>query len=173
MQVLPFIDVAKFTTDIDAHQDDIQEAMRTQTSLTAYYGIQHAAAEKQLNRMKLVEKTMLASLGKEVRTDMLASGEKPSAASIDERVSVMAQVKTMALAIIDAQEIERVCKVAYDAFRTRRDMLVSLGNLQRATMQTGLTIRNAKDEVAGYHERRAGRSEGYRARREAAAAQGD
>jgi hypothetical protein len=135
--------------------------------MTAYYGIQHAGAAKQLDRVKLIEKTTLASFNKQMRIDMTARGEKPSAASVMDEVCLMPVAKTLALAVIDATEVERICKVAYDAFRTRRDMLVSLGNLKRAEMQTALQIRGAQDEIKGYGERRSGR-DAYRARREAA-----
>lgn len=170
MEIKTFIDVDKFTQDIDVGQNNLDEAIRQQTSLTAHYGIQHAAAEKQLNRIKLIEKTTRASMGKQTRADMVARGEKPSAASIEEEVNLLDPVKKLSLAVIDATEVERICKVAYDAFRTRRDMLVTSGNLRRAEMQTSLQIRSAQQEVEGYADRRAGR-DNYRARREAAAAQ--
>jgi len=50
---------------------------------------------------------------------------------------------------IDADEIYSVCKNAYDAFYSRREMLKSRGHLTTEEMRSNLTIRKAMDGASG------------------------
>lgn len=154
MQLDQIIDVDKFTTDIEAHQDDINEAMRTQTQMCAYYGMKHAAAQKQLQRVKLIEKTIRASVSKGIREKIVAAGDKVTVDAVRDATDLDAQVKSYSLILIDAQEIETICKVAYNAFRTRTEMLTSMGHMTRAQMNNNLTVRSAREAAQDYRQRR-------------------
>ena len=58
---------------------------------------------------------------------------------------------------IDADEIYSICKAAYDAFYTRREMLTSMGHMTREQMRANLTIKSAQDNMSDYRQRRAAR----------------
>jgi len=154
LQLEQFMDVDTFLKDIAAHQDDISEAMRTQTQMCAFYGIKHAGAQKQAARIKLLDKTTRASVAKRVRTELVNAGEKATADLVRDTVDLDGVVKTTALLLIDAEEIETITKMAYFAFRTRTEMLTGLGHLSRAQMQNNQTVQTARQSAESYRARR-------------------
>ena len=165
----PFIDAAVFLKEIEEDQDNLSEAMRKQTSMTAYYGLQHSKARKQKAKVELAVGTMEAQLTKLMRakliqsaaTDAELSSSKVEKVTIDQvkaEVAIHKSMRELYAYQIDANEIEAVCRVCYDAFRVRRDMLTSQGLLAREAMKTNQTIAAAREEVQGsYTARRAAR----------------
>jgi len=157
VQLAEYIDVDQFTKDIDTEQTDISEAMRTQTAKAAYYGIQLAKAQRQSAKAKLVLRTLEAKKGKEYRKDITDAGEKPTAQLVQEFVDTDNAVVKMRDILNNAEEIEHICKVAYEAFRTRRDMLTGLGMMTRAELNSGVRVSSGRREANNYRERRAAR----------------
>jgi hypothetical protein len=170
-----FIDVEVFTQEISEDITDLNEAMRKQTSRAAYYGMRAASAKTQAARIDNIVKATEAKLKVEHRRLLTEEavklaedeGGKPeritaemvqSAVFTDPRMLKLLQIQ------LEADEIKTVCNVASDAFRTRRDMLKSLGHLAIEQMRgpmrmTGGTTDplKAADE---YRARRAARGGG-------------
>ena len=168
LQVLPIIDVEKFTSEIMEEITDLTSAMRTQTARAAYYGIKSSEAKKQAARIDLHVKAVTAALNKHHRAELQKAaaddaeqnGGKPERITADMvQSAVLTDPRMMKLLNIqlEADEVAEICKVAYFAFKTRQEMLTSMGHMTRAQMQTNLTIRSAKDNVERYRQRRAGR----------------
>ncbi|MCG7348907.1 hypothetical protein [Sphingomonas sp. ACRSK] len=175
MQLDTFIDVEKFTAEVEEGLDDITEAMRTQTARAAWYGICHAKAKRQKNKVELLVKAVNAKLTKKYRKELTdaaneeaeATGKKPVSVTVDmvaAHVALDADALKWAQVQLEADEIEGVCRVAMDAFRTRSSMIVSLGNLTRDQLKTNTVIQSARDAAGGYKQRRADR-DSSRARR--------
>lgn len=172
MQLDTLIDVDQFIGEIDAEITDLTDAMRTQTARGAYYGIQHAAAKKQLARVKLtiesVDATLMTKYRKQLEdaaaAEVEGTNKAPTRITVD---MVRAAVSTdpnhlkYAQVLIDAEEIETVCKVAYNAFKTREEMLKSLGHIQNAQLKSELRVsaNGAKESIGGYAARRAAREQ--------------
>lgn len=154
MQLEQFIDVDQFLKEVDGGLDDLNEAMRTQTQMCAFYSVKHAAAEKQLGRVKLLDKTIRATVAKRIRTELAAAGEKSPADLVKDLTDLDPDVRKYALVLIDAQEIETVCKAAMFAFRTRSDMITNMGHMSRAQMQGSMRVSNAKEQAEDYRTRR-------------------
>lgn len=174
MQLEQFIDVDAFTKEITEEITDLTEAMRTQTARAAHYSIQSTKAKKQKDKVALVVKTVEAQLTKTCRKQLMEAANelaeeentKPERITADMVKAEVALHPTMRQWLekqIDADEIYAVCKAAYDAFYTRREMLTSMGHMSREQMRANLTIRSAQENVSGYKQRRlqreAGRSE--------------
>src|SRR5437868_8555122 len=70
MQLEQFIDVDVFITEVEGELNDLDEAMRTQTARTAYYGIQYGRAQKQAATVKLTLASVEATLIKKYRTEL-------------------------------------------------------------------------------------------------------
>lgn len=168
MQLDTFIDVQKFTEEVNENLEDITEAMRTQTARAAWYGICHSKAKRQKNKVELTCKAVGAALTKKYRKELTdaaneeaeASGKKPVAVTVDTvqaHVSLDPQMLKWQQVQLEADEIESVCRVAMDAFRTRSSMIVSLGNLTRDQLKTNTVIQSARDSARGYETRRAAR----------------
>lgn len=171
MQLESFIDVDAFTKEITEEIADLNEAMRTQTARAAFYSINATKAKKQKDKVALIVKTVEAQLTKTMRKQLLEAeaklaedeGRKIEKITVDmvrAEVSLHPQMRKYLELQIDADEIYAVCKAAYDAFYTRREMLTSMGHMARAQMATNMTIQNAQQSVAGYRDRRAAREAG-------------
>jgi hypothetical protein len=62
--------------------------------------------------------------------------------------------------LIEAEEIEHICKVAYNAFKTREEMLKSMGMRENAFIKGDLrqiAMQSKEEMKGGYRERRAER----------------
>lgn len=164
------IDVELFTSEIEAEISDLTEAMRTQTARAAYYGVLFAKAKKQADSVDLRIKALTAALTTKHRKALNdaakdladAEGTKPEKITVDMVQAAVALDPIMRKwdAIkLDADEIKTVCQVARDAFRTRQDMIVSLGHMTREQMRTNIQIQSAKEAATGYRERRARRQQ--------------
>lgn len=165
MNLDTIIDVDAFTKEITEEIADLNEAMRTQTARAAYYSIQATKARKQKDKVALIVKTVEAQLMKKLRKELLeaeqdlaeSEGRKPERITVDmvkAEVALHPSMRSWLEKEIDADEIYGVCKAAYDAFYTRREMLKSMGQMNREQLRTNLVVRNAQESVAGYRERR-------------------
>jgi len=159
LQIDPLIDVERFTADISENQDDISEAMRKQTGLAAFYGMQHAKAKKQAAHYDLLLKTLRAKLAKRYRQQIIDAEDKPTVSAVNDLVETDNQYLKIAKLKMDADEVESICRVAYEAFRTRRDMLTGLGHLTREQMRGQLLTTEASSAVDRYRNRRQARKE--------------
>jgi hypothetical protein len=146
------IDIDEFVTLINADiASDLTEAMRTQTGYAATYAVHAASARRQAADIDLNVKLIDAKLTKVMREKLnegarqLAEeeGSKPEKITVDmvkAEVMLHPEMRKWLQMQIDADEIRAVCNAAADAFRTRREMLTSLGHLTREQMRTNLTI---------------------------------
>lgn len=170
MNLDPCIDVDQFSAEINESLDDLTEAMRTQTARAAFYGIGHSKAKRQQQKVALIIKTVEAQLTKKHRkalndaaiAEADATGTKPEKITVDmvkSEVALDNDMRKWALVQMEADEIETVCRVAYDAFKARREMLTSLGLLARDQLKTNMQITSARSAIDGYRARRAARRE--------------
>jgi hypothetical protein len=168
MQLQHFIDVEAFSTEVQGELTDLTAAMQTQTARTAYYGMQHAAAKKQSAKVDLISKSVEAQLSKKYRTEFEQVARDEVAGTNKAPTRVTAEMVKSAVhldpnfikyaqLLIDAEEIETVCRVAYDAFKTRRDMLISLGQLSRAQLAGNATVAGAVEAANRHRDRLANR----------------
>ncbi len=169
-QIDPVIDIDEFTKEITADITDLTEAMRTQTARTAYYGMLYAKAQKQANHVKLNLRAIEATLTTKVRKELVdaandiaeAEGTKPERITADMVKAAVVLKPTMLNWLkvqLETDEIEQVCRIAYDAFKTRRDMIQSLGHMSRAEMNAlGRQSMTAADNIRDYRDRRAARA---------------
>jgi hypothetical protein len=166
MQLQEFIDVAKFTEEVNENLEDITEAMRTQTARAAWYGICHSKAKKQKNKVELLVKAVDAKLTTKHRKILQdEAGSKPERITVDmvkAAVALDPQMLNLQKIQLEADEIESICRVAMDAFRTRSSMIVSLGNLARDQLKTNVQIQSARQAVSGYDQRRQARGNAAR-----------
>lgn len=172
LDIQDFIDIDAFTVEIGERLDDLNEAMRTLPARTAFYGMRAAQAKTQAARIDTIAKATEAMLKKEHRRKLteaaleLAEEEKTkpervtaemveAAVFTDPRMTRLLQIQ------LHADEVKTVCQVAADAFRTRRDMLKSLGHLSTEQMRTNMRITAPDaDAINNYRSRRTERGGG-------------
>lgn len=171
MKLEPFIDVDEFVVEITADITDVTEAMRTHTARAAHYSMQATKAKRQKDRVALTVKSVEAALKKSYRKKLIEAAnelaeetqskpERITADMVETEVALDPNMRKWLEMQIDADEIYAVCKAAYDAFYTRREMLTSVGHMTRAQLQTGLIIEDAKKSAESYKARRAARKGG-------------
>ncbi|SFJ49882.1 hypothetical protein SAMN03159338_1575 [Sphingomonas sp. NFR04] len=179
MTLEDFIDVDEFVKEIDAEIGDISEAMRTQTARAAWYGIQHSRAKKQAAKVALTLKAIEAKLTTTHRAKLREAAEEEASQTNTKPERVTADMVAAAVALdkssrewqikkMDADEIEAICKVAYYAFKTREEMLKSLGILTQAQLKSNLVIQNAREAASSYDQRRSQRNNRARPMRQEA-----
>jgi len=168
MDIETFIDVDEFVKEIEEPIEDLTEAMRTQTARAAHYSMKATKAKKQRDRVALIVKTIEAQLTKTCRQALMKAAndlaeeentkpERITADMVKAEVALHPVMRSWLEKQIDADEVYSVCKAAYDAFYTRREMLTSMGHMTREQMRANLTIRGAAETTKGYRERRAER----------------
>jgi hypothetical protein len=146
MELQQFIDVEAFSTEVTEELTDLTAAMSSQTARTAYYGIQHGQAKKQKAHIELIFSSVEAQLTKKYREQLEAAAADEVAGTNKAPARITAEMVKSAVHLdpnflkyaklkIDADEIESVCRVAYDAFKTRREMLSSIGRLHTADLE--------------------------------------
>lgn len=145
-----FIDVDEFTAEINADIGDLHEALRTQPARASYYAFRKASASTQRKRIERIVKATEAKLKKEYRKSLVEEaqelaeeeGGKPQRISNDMVESaVYTDSRMLKLTDVELQaiEIESVCRVAHEAFRTRCDMIKSLSILTGQEMRMGVS----------------------------------
>lgn len=171
MALETFVDLKQFLEDVEKPIDDIMEAMRSQTAKMAQAGIHKAGARRQKARYDAAVKALEAQLTSEYRGSMNAeavkeaqkTGSKPERITqnmIEVEVMLDPRMKKLVDKQIEADEIYQVCVAVHDTYRTRSDMIQSLGHMTRAQMQTGIVIEDAKKSVKDFRARHAARKAG-------------
>lgn len=173
MQLQQFIDIDEFTQEVTQVIDstNLTEAMSTQTARAAHYSMQSIRAKRQKEEVTRNAKLVAAQLTKTLRQKLTEAAvadatanqtrvEKVTVDQVQAEVTLHPEMRKWEQLQIEADEIYAVCKAAYDAFYTRREMLTSIGFMTREQMRTNLTIRSATDTANKYRERRAAREAG-------------
>ena len=140
--VKTYINPVKFKEDIAINILDLDNAFVNQAALAAYYGIQCAKANEQVDNLKLVMDVREAQIGHEIRRALIDEGTKPTEALINAGVMVNKQYIKARRAHNEARTNLEMLKAAVEAFRQRRDMLSQLGNNERQEKRGELFIRD-------------------------------
>jgi len=172
MQLVEFIDVDIFEQEINEELVDLNDAMRRLPERAAFYALRAAKARTQASKVDNLVKAIeakLKTIHRKKLTDAATAladeeGGKPERITADMVNSAVFSDPNM-LKYLDIQlqsdEIKNVCMVASDAFRTRREMLKSLGHLSIEQMRaTGRPDQGRDEAIAKYKERRAARGGG-------------
>lgn len=168
MEIETFINIDDFVKEIEEPIEDLTEAMRTQTARAAHYSMQATKAKRQKDKVALIVKTIEAQLTKTCRAALVKAAnelaeeeqtkpERITADMVKAEVALHPVMRGWLEKQIDADEVYSVCKAAYDAFYTRREMLTSMGHMTREQMRSNMVIRTASEETKGYRQRRAAR----------------
>lgn len=135
------IDAQKLNEDLSYSLNNLSDAMVSQSSLFAHYGVLSARASKQVDDVKLLVENTEAAVYRKIRDDLAAKGEKITEAQLEKLVARHERVVAAKKALNEAKQIEKVANLAVESFRHRRDMLVQLGAYERQEMQGELAVR--------------------------------
>lgn len=148
--VREYIDLAQMKVDLSFSTNDLSEAMMQQATLFAHYGVLASKAAKQVDSVKMVLETAEARIYRIHRDDAATSGAKVTEAQLEKMVSADPKIIEIKKALNEAKQVEANAKIATEAFRHRRDMLVQMGLLSREELKGQLSIaaKNERDNQA-------------------------
>lgn len=140
---MSFIDPDQFEKDVKFSPVDLDSAMIQQASFAAHYGVLAAKASQAAGKEKIRLQTAEAKAYKDIRDAAANEKVKMTEAQISAEVSVTPMVLNAKLKYNDALYQAELGRVASEAFRQRRDMLVQVGKDARDERQGELLVRKA------------------------------
>ena len=135
-----FVDPAELKRDLAFSNNDLTSAMMQQASLFSHYGVLASQASRQVDVVKLLLENTEAVVYKLLRDNAAAAGEKVTEAQLEKSVSRHERVISMKKSLNEAKRVESTSKIAVEAFRHRRDMLVQMGLISREEMKGELSV---------------------------------
>ena len=146
--VVEYVDAAQLRKDLSFSTADLSTAIMEQAALFANYGVEASKASLQVDKFKMLLENTEAQIARQIRDDKASKGEKLTESALSELVTRHPKTIEARTALNAAKQIEGVAKIAVEAFRHRRDMLVQQGLISREEMkgELAVAVRNAKDE---------------------------
>ena len=154
--VKQFFDEKQLRQDLSYTMSDISGAMMDQASMLAHYGILSAKASRQVDDMKMLLENAEAAVDRKIRDEKAKLGEKVTEPMMEKLVARHPQVINVKKALNEARQIEAIGKIAVEAFKNRKDMLVQHGARERAELEgeVRLGLRQTREqEVEDLKER--------------------
>ncbi|MTH61095.1 hypothetical protein [Paracoccus litorisediminis] len=152
--VRDYVDTEQLKRDLTYTPNDLSSAMMVQAGLFSHYGILFAQASKQVDVVKLLLENTEAAVYQMLRAKALQQGEKLTEVQLEKAVSREPRVIAMKKALAEAKQVEGIARTAMEAFRHRKDMLVSQGLISREEMKGDLRINGGKvqqDQALAMH----------------------
>jgi hypothetical protein len=140
LQIIDYIEAGQLKVDLAFSNNDLTSAMMQQASLFSHYGILASKAARQVDIAKLLLENTEAAVYKLLRDKAANDGEKVTEVQLEKMIARHPRVNSMKKSLNEAKRIEASAKVAVEAFRHRRDMLVQMGLISREEMKGELSI---------------------------------
>lgn len=142
--VKTFVDPLQLKADVSFTEADLDSAMMSQAALFAHYATQAATAQHQVDSIKLLLEVKEASVAQAIRDEAAESGAKTTEKGIEQQITMNAAVIALRKALNNARSQADLAKMALEALRQKRDMLVQIGVARREEMLGELRIRGAE-----------------------------
>lgn len=134
-----YVDAVQLAEDLSIKSSGLDEAVRNQASMFAWYSQQAANARHQYERAKLMADHMTSKLSAHHRESLAAKG-KTTEAQIEAAVKCDQRWIDANLRMIDARKIFDIANDSRAAFEQRKDMLVQVSVDRRTERQGELRI---------------------------------
>lgn len=137
MAIKTFIDSKALQSDVRVSDTDLDSSFRDQASLFASYAFMHYESVQQVGNKDLLLDVTKAKLDKEVRDRLSAERDADGKPVKFTEAVVLAEINRSSSFIAaskdlnEAKALEGFIRNALEAFKQRKDMLVSLGANQR------------------------------------------
>jgi hypothetical protein len=152
IKIRQFVDSAQVKADLSYSMASLSDAMVRQAALYAHYGELLAKAERQHDDMDLLLDTTEAAVYRKIKDEFIAAGLKTTEVELDKMVRRHERVIAARKALNEAKQIATTAKTSAEAFRHRRDMLVTQGNISREEMKGELVIKKRQDAEASVED---------------------
>ena len=135
-----FFEPEELAADANLDGVSVNSAFVDQAALFALYATRAAGAARQASMVKLQRDAVIAEVSQRERDLALANKEKLTETALGERVTLDERVKKVRRLYIEATKIEEEARVAAEAIRHKRDMLIQLGANLREELKGSMTL---------------------------------
>jgi len=122
-------------------EETINDDLKNQPSLYAFYAVMHEAAEAVVADRKLSLETLEAMLDETVRAEAATAGTKVTETMIVNRIRLKEDYLDAVIALNKAKAQSGKLRAIKDAFVHRKDMLVTLASNMRAQADPEIFIK--------------------------------
>lgn len=136
------IDPEKLGTDVRINPADIDGEMVRHASLFVHYATNTVKARKLYERAKAGFEILEAKLDAEYRETFVAAGQKVTEAAIRNALVADTRWSGGNAKVIEAQANWRLCEVAEESFRQRKDLLLEIARNARQERGLDMSVRN-------------------------------
>lgn len=153
VRVKALVDADQLKRDLSYSVADLSSAMADQASLFVHYGVLAAQAAKQVDSIKLALENAEARIYRLLRDEAAEKAVKLTEAQLEKGVASHQRVIAFKKALNEAKQVEAVAKIAIEAFRQRRDMLIQQGATERQEREGDLRIQRREAADADIRDR--------------------
>lgn len=126
-------------------EETINDDLKNQPALYAFYAVMHEAAESELADCKLALETVEALVDEKIRVGFAAAGTKVTETMIANKVHLEEEYQNAVIALNKAKAQSGKLRAIKEAFVHRKDMLVTLASNMRAQADPEIFIK--KEEL--------------------------
>jgi hypothetical protein len=127
--------------ELKLSEEDINENLKNQPSLYAFYAVMYEAAESELADRKFALETLEAVLDEHVRAEAATAGTKVTETMIANRIRLNEDYQNAVIALNQAKAQSGKLRAIKEAFVHRKDMLVTLASNMRAQADPEIFIK--------------------------------
>ncbi len=135
-----------FQKDIELNEVQINEAVKRQASLFAYYAEQALNEERVLKKLQLSNKVFVSALERQFRDQAHAKNQKLTERQLDAMLYGNDAYVRQISDIIECQTRVDQLYIMVDAFKQKKDMIVTLATNVRKEMENGLRFNKPATE---------------------------
>lgn len=136
--------------DVELHlaEETINDDLKNQPSLYAFYAVMHEAADAELAERKLTLETVEAIVDEKIRGEFTTSGTKATEALIANKVRLNDEYQAAVISYNEAKAQVGKLRAIRDAFVHRKDMLVTLASNMRVQADPEIFIKKQEFKKA-------------------------
>lgn len=133
-----------YITELELHEETINEDLKKQPNLFAFYVVLSEKAQADLGESKLALEIMEAELDADIRLD-LVDGKKPTEKSIQAKILLNEDYQEARMEVIMRQKAVGILRGLKESFNHRKESVIALASNMRAQRDPDIYI--AKERI--------------------------
>lgn len=138
----------EYEDELKCSEETINEDLKNQPSLFAFYAVHQEMAEQELRECKLALEILKAEVEGEIRKKCLEEKVKPTERYLDEQIAINESYIAARIAVDEARRAVGYLRAIKDSFIHRKDMLVTLASNMRAQADPEIFLNKEKYKKA-------------------------
>jgi len=130
-----------YERELSCSEESINEDLKSQAPLFAWYAVMQELADEAAAEMKLALEITQARLGEKHRAALVAAGVKPTEAMVDAKVKLDEEYQSAVILRNDCDKNAGILRAIKEAFNHRKDCLISLASNMRCQSDPEIFIK--------------------------------